>query len=120
MQQQLEQQQQQQLGSSSSSSSSSSNLAKPPQQQTAGEDGYTTVGKPGKPVRAAAEMDDEAITSDWDITDTEDETLAANEGRAPARKKMKKTTQAEKKTIQDKRGAKRSTQTGVLKGAAKK
>ena len=83
------------------------------QQPLRGEDGFTLVGKDGKPREAAAKapepMDDE-VTSDWELTDTEDETKAANEGRPPVKKKMKNMTKAEKKTFKEKRGARKQQQ----------
>jgi hypothetical protein len=94
----------------------------PQQQSPSGEDGFTTVGKDGKPVKQAAPppgggaaakapepMDDE-VTSEWELTDTEDEMTAVNEGRPPVKKKMKDTTRSEQKTIKEKRGARKQQQ----------
>jgi len=80
------------------------------QQPQVGEDGFTTVGKDGKPIRSAPEPMDDDVTSDWELTDTEDEMTAVNEGRPPVKKKMKNMTKSEKKSIKEKRGARKQQQ----------
>ena len=81
-------------------------------QQSSGsrEEQFTTVGKDGKPIKNAPEPMDDEVTSDWELTDTEDETKAANEGRPPLKKKMKNTTKSEQRVLKEKRGARKQQQ----------
>ena len=78
------------------------------------------MGKGGKAAKNVQEQKKDDMMSEWELSDTEDETAAANEGRAPVKKKMKVMTRSEQKAIREKKGGKKHQTATKVQAQGKK